>query len=265
MQWERLNQKDFKKALIKSKRVCVIPVGVLEKHGSHAAIGTDLLAVRAIACAAAKIEPVVVFPEYYFSQIYEARHQIGTIAIKPELLLKLLENVCDEIARNGFLKIILLNGHGGNRHFLPFFCQTLLSQKKSYMVYLADMGFDRQKELKEIMDSDEDMHAGEIESSLMAFLDESLFKREYVPSKPSLSLNRMKDLNSNIYTAIWWYSMFPMHYGGDARSASSQKGKKFFEFFTNHVVQVFRSVKKNKTGPLLLKEFYSKTNLGGLI
>jgi creatinine amidohydrolase len=261
MQWERLNQKDFIKARSASGRFCVVPVGVLEKHGPHAAIGTDLLTVHAIACAAARKEPAVVFPGYFFSQIFEARHQIGTIAIRQDLMMEVLDNLCDEIGRNGFTKILLLNGHGGNRHFLPFFCQTQLAAKKPYAVYTASYGFERQSELKPLMDSEEDQHGGEIESSMMAYLGEDLFRQAYVPGKPSLSLGRLPNL-SGAYNSIGWYSMFPDHYGGDARTATAEKGRKFFDWFTERTSETYRAVKKDRTGPQLLKEFHGRTNHG---
>jgi creatinine amidohydrolase len=258
MQWERLNWTDFKKAVETSGQVCVLPMGVLEKHGPHAAIGTDLLSVHAAACEAATIEPAVVFPYYYFSQIYEARHQAGTIAIKPRLLYDLLENVCDEIARNGFKKIILLNGHGGNNHFLPFFCQCMLAKEKDYLVYMSDMGFSQGDKLKALMESKEDYHGGEVESSLMMALGGDLMNKSYVPRAPSEALPRMQGMHP-VYTGIWWYSQFPDHYGGDANPASAEKGKKFMTLFTEYVADVIRKVKKDREGPALQAEFFKRT------
>ncbi|SRR5258706_8375843 len=62
----------------------------------------------------AALEPVIEFPDYIFTQIPEARHLPGTIGIDGDLMIKLLDNVCREIARNGCKKVVLLNAHGGN-------------------------------------------------------------------------------------------------------------------------------------------------------
>ncbi len=43
---EELTAPDFLKAVQKSDSVCVIPIGVLEKHGPHLPLGTDILAAR---------------------------------------------------------------------------------------------------------------------------------------------------------------------------------------------------------------------------
>ena len=90
MYWEELTADDFVEA-VKSTGVCVIPMGVVEKHGSHLPLGTDMIIGRTIAEMAARLEPFVIFPYYYFGQINEARHVPGTIAVSPELQMKLLQ------------------------------------------------------------------------------------------------------------------------------------------------------------------------------
>ncbi|MFN2131272.1 MAG: creatininase family protein, partial [Anaerolineae bacterium] len=113
MQWEHLTSADFAQA-VRETGVCVIAMGVVERHGEHLPLGTDFLNAHRIACLAAEREPAVVFPPFYFGQIYEARCFPGTVTIKPTLLIELIQGVFDEIGRNGFDKIVVYNGHGGN-------------------------------------------------------------------------------------------------------------------------------------------------------
>ena len=77
MQWELLTATDLADAALHTD-VCVLAVGVLEKHSEHLPLGTDYLVGHAIACRAAAIEPAVVFPPFYFGQIYEAGGFQGT-------------------------------------------------------------------------------------------------------------------------------------------------------------------------------------------
>ena len=107
--WEELTAEDFVKAIQKASGTCVLPFGILEKHRPHLPIGTDLLDVRYAALHAAEQEYAVVFPEYYFGQIFEAKHQPGTIAYSAKLQLELLQETTDEMARNGCKKIIIAN------------------------------------------------------------------------------------------------------------------------------------------------------------
>src|SRR5262245_37097705 len=124
--WDELTASDWPAALEKSARTCLLPMGILEKHGPHAPMGSDLIQVRDIAARAVKQEYAVTFPDYFYGQIYEARHQPGTFALPPTLVLELLQATCDEIGRNGFKKIVIVNGHGGNTNLLRYFVQSQL-------------------------------------------------------------------------------------------------------------------------------------------
>ncbi|MGA8648799.1 MAG: creatininase family protein [Candidatus Sulfotelmatobacter sp.] len=102
--WEELTAADFREGIHRAQGTCLLPFGILEKHGPHLPLGTDLLDVRYAALHAAEQEYAVVFPEYYFGQIAEARHEPGTIAYSSEMQLALLQETTDEMARNGCKK-----------------------------------------------------------------------------------------------------------------------------------------------------------------
>ena len=137
VKWEELTTPEFIQAVSESEKVCVVPLGIVEKHGPYLPLGTDLYIVRDVAIRAARSEYVVVFPEFFIGQINESRHQPGTIAYSPELVWKMLEETLDEIARNGFKKIILINGHGGNNSMLSYLSMALLSREREYTVYFT--------------------------------------------------------------------------------------------------------------------------------
>src|ERR1700690_2151618 len=124
--WEELTAADFRSAIQQSQGTCLLPFGILEKHGPDLPLGTSLLDVRYAALHAAEQEYSVVFPEYYFGQIAEARHQPGTVAYRSDLQLALLQATTDEMARNGCHKILIVNGHGGNTALLQYFIQLQL-------------------------------------------------------------------------------------------------------------------------------------------
>src|SRR6476619_5554268 len=134
--WEELTAPDFVQAVTRSGGTCLLPFGILEKHGPHLPLGTDLLDVRYAALHAAEQEYAVVFPEYYFGQIFEAKHEPGTVAYSRELQLQLLQETTDEMARNGCKKVIIVNGHGGNPNLLNFFAQSQLEKPHDYVVYI---------------------------------------------------------------------------------------------------------------------------------
>src|SRR5690348_7038227 len=136
--WDELTASDWPLALQKSAGTAILPIGILEKHGPHAPIGSDLIQVREWAARAAKQEYAVVFPDYFYGQINEAKHEPGAFALPSRLVWDLLDATCDEIARNGFKKILIINGHGGNPNLLHYFVQTQLERRRDYVVYLYD-------------------------------------------------------------------------------------------------------------------------------
>src|ERR1700742_698617 len=119
--WEELTAEDFVKGLDQAKGVCLLPFGIIEKHGPSGPMGTDLLNVRYATFEAVKKEYAIVFPEYYFGQIFEAKHQPGTLAYSTHLQLEMLQETTAEMARNGCKKVVIISGHGGNTSLIQFF------------------------------------------------------------------------------------------------------------------------------------------------
>src|SRR6185503_12242592 len=138
MRWEELTSDQFAQAVTTAQGVCLLPLSVIERHAHHLPLGTDMFIGREICRRAAELEPAIIFPDFIFTQILEAQHCAGTIALSPDLILPLLENVCREIARNGLEKIILVNAHGGNDHLIHYFAQLQLAGPRSYVVYVSD-------------------------------------------------------------------------------------------------------------------------------
>jgi len=253
--WEELTAADFREAIHQAQGICLLPFGILEKHGPHLPLGTDLLDVRYASLHAAEKEFAVVFPEYYFGQIFEARHQPGTIAYSSHLQMELLQETTDEMARNGCRKIIIVNGHGGNEHLLPFFAQTQLEKPHDYVVYVFDQrtpdsGGPPKK-------TTVDMHAGESETSKMMIARPDLVHQDRANSESGADLARLK-LPDGVYTGIWWYARFPNHYSGDGSAATRELGEFQMNWWINAVADVIRAVKADDESLKLQNEFYEK-------
>ena len=128
MYWEELTGDQFPQAVAAAQGVCLLPLSCIERHAHHLPLGTDMYIGRELCRRAAEIEPALIFPDFIFTQILEARHCPGTIAIEPDLILRLLDNICREIARNGLTKIIIVNAHGGNNYLIHFFAANPVGQ-----------------------------------------------------------------------------------------------------------------------------------------
>lgn len=260
MKWSELTSLNFRKAVEKCEGVCLLPLGVIEKHGDHLPLGTDLLTAQEIACRAAEIEPAIVFPEYYFTQIQEAKHQPGCIAIKAEMMWKMLENVCEEISRNGLKKIIFVNGHGGNNSFLPYFIQMMLEKQRDYIIYMHQ-GWsghsEYAKKWEKLKETTEDGHAGEMETSVMMAIRSELTRMEDLSEKPGKALGRLSHL-PGIGTPVSWYANYPDHYAGDGHYGTREKGELLMKGFVASLVDVTKAVKADTETERLYKEFFSR-------
>ena len=260
--WDELVASDFQKALEKSSKTCILPIGILEKHGPHSPIGTDLIHVREWAARAVKSEYAVVFPDYFYGQINEARHQPGTFALPSHVIYELLEATCDEIARNGFDKIIILNGHGGNPEFLQFFMQSLLNKRHSYAVYLYrpqnDDTYTQEYRKMHKSDMATDQHAGESETSVLMYYRPDLMRMDRATDQSGA--NQKRSSVPNLYTPIWWYSSYPNHYAGEGAKATAEYGK----FITDHEIATFikalQTVKADTKTIQLQNEFFDRVD-----
>jgi creatinine amidohydrolase len=257
--WEELTAADFVQALDAAANSCVLPFGIVEKHGPAGPLGTDLINVRYTTLLAAADEYAIVFPEYYFGQIFEAKHQPGTIAYSARLQHDLLQETVAEMARNGCRKIMIVNGHGGNTALLQYFAQTQLETPKDYIVYTMSALSSAQGMPTAAAPSRPgvDGHAGEGEISNVMASRPELVHPERSSSQSGADLNRL-ELPEGLYTGIWWYAKFPNHYQGDSSAASAARGAATTRAVAVRIANAIRAVKRDETGPRLQKEFFEK-------
>ena len=254
--WEELTAAEFREAIAKSQGACLLPFGILEKHGPHLPLGTDLLNVRYAAEHAALQEYAVIFPAYYFGQIAEARHEPGTVAYNAEMQMKLLQATTDEMGRNGCKKILIVNGHGGNEHFLPYFAQSQLDSPHDYVVYIQ-WGYEPTRKVGAEKEGP-DWHAGQTETSNMLVTRPDLVHMDRAKDESGADQKRDR-LPENVYTGIWWYARFPNHYSGDGSTASKEQGEADLQSWINAVVKAIRAVKADDESLKLQNEFYEKS------
>lgn len=279
MQWENLSAPDFETARQSSESLCIVPMGVLESHGPHLPLGTDIFEAYTIAVEAAKLEPAVVFPAYYFGQLSGAQHIPGNICLDHDLLLKLLEKVCREIARNGFKKILLLNAHGGNQAFVQYFLQSTLHVKKDYTVYsMQAMTDDVLKQLCEDPDGmgaalsakerkaveqaeasgEAGAHAGMIETSFMLGVDRSKVHTDRMYDQDFRNRGRLLELKqAEVMTWNFWYAEYPNNYAGDPAGASPAIGEALIGLLARRAARAIRVIKDDELTLQLQREFFA--------
>jgi creatinine amidohydrolase len=258
---EELTSPKFVKAVDLAGGVCVIPLGIIEKHGPHLPLGTDLFESREVAFHAAEKEYAVVFPPYFTGQIFEAAHQPGAIAYSTELMWKMLEETCKELSRNGLKKIILLNGHGGNTSFLQYFCQSQLAKQQDYVVVLFQPENDpvNGPEIKSLKKAKLDGHAGEEETSMMYYINPAFVDQEALKNESGLDQNRLSALPF-AYTGIWWYAKYPNHFASDINTPNKRLGELLVTSDAGQLAELIKFMKKDNTIQQLQEEFFKRVH-----
>jgi len=252
--WEELTGPDFIQAIHQSQGVCVLPFGIIEKHGPHLPLGTDLLDVRYAVMNAVKQEYAVVFPPYYFGQIFEARHEPGTLAYSLSTQLTLLQETVSEMARNGCKKIVIVNGHGGNESLLPLFAQSQLASPRDYVVYVFGLP-DTNLPGRPGKRDPEDMHAGETETSNMLVARPDLVHMDRAASESGADQNR-DPLPEGVYTGIWWYARFPNHYAGKGADATRALGEFDQKAWSQQIAGAIKAIKADNESLKLQNQFF---------
>jgi creatinine amidohydrolase len=257
---EEITSPQFIGAVEKAGGVCVIPLGIIEKHGPHLPLGTDLFEAREIAVSAAKKEYTIIFPPYFTGQIFEAKHQPGAIAYSKDLMWKMLEETCAELSRNGLKKIILLNGHGGNNNFLQYFCQAQLAEQNNYVVVFFRPGEDPNldKEIASLEKAKLDGHAGEEETSMMYVIRPDLVDLGAIKNESGLDQDRLKGLPFG-YTGIWWYAKYPNHFASDVAQPEEKLGKLLIEREAIQLAALIKFMKSDNSIEKLQDEFFRRS------
>jgi len=257
--WDRLTSPDFKIAVGEAKGVCIIPIGVLEKHGAQLPLGTDVIRAREMCRRAAEQEYCIVYPDFYVGQIFEAKQQPGTVAYSTELMLKMLDETCREIARNGLKKIILVNTHGGNNSFLPYFLQIQMESPRDYAVFLFQLReeADTQAKIRALRKSTAGGHADEIETGEMLVICPEHVRMDQTTTISGRDMGRLSHLK-NVTTGISWYSRYPNHYAGEAQGATAELGEVRLTSRSAQLAEAVKVIKADDTTIRLQNEFFQQ-------
>ena len=176
--WQEMRRDQFESTL-QDKPIIVLPVGSIEQHGPHCPVDVDLSIpwhIALEASARATDFPLVVVPALPYGFTHYNQGFKGTITLQLETFIALVSDVCLSIYRNGFERLILLNGHGGNHHPLKAIAvklaeHNLFALAISHWDLVAD-------ELEEWGDKESRIgHAGEWETSLQLHLRPHLVDR----------------------------------------------------------------------------------------
>jgi creatinine amidohydrolase len=220
----------------------ILPVASMEQHGPHLAVGVDTVLCEAVCRLAAEAVgpelPVIVAPTLWCGM---AEHHMafgGTFTFDIPTYRAVLLACLRSIARHGFRKVLIVNGHGGNisalAAFLPDFAvETGLQVRATTYFELAQPGIATVLE-----DQDRVRHACEGETSMMLALAPDLVRRERLPEAVGPAHSTPRPLGVARYRPFRSFSETGVV--GDARKATKEKGERLAAICRDAIVAVLK-------------------------
>jgi len=254
MRWLDLTSPDLDREL-KAGSIAVMVVGSIEIHGPHLPLGTDTMVTQALVELAADKEHAVVLPPLPYAYVPENRHFPGTVTMSPELILKMLDEISDEVGRNGFDKLLLVNGHGGNNAILNTFVMSR-STKRHPIVYAYLSPWTIPDDLhRKVTEGQETGHACVIETSRALALFKHLVKMEYVKRPARTGATKLPE---GVMSPYWWQAYCTDLYLGEPRLATEQKGRMLNDAMVENLVRAIRAVKEDEVTPKVAEDFKTR-------
>jgi len=216
--------------------VALLPWGATEAHNYHLPYATDVIECDHIAAEAARIAwekgvKVIVLPTVPFG-VNTGQFDIRLdINMNPSTQALVLRDVVESLSRQGFAKLVVLNGHGGNdfrqmiREIQPDYPQLFLSAINWYHVLDGKKYFDEPGD-----------HAGEMETSVMMSIAADLLLPLSEAGTGSSRPFKLKGLREGWAWAQRDWVKATVDTGvGDPRRASAEKGKAFLDDLTRRI------------------------------
>jgi creatinine amidohydrolase len=187
--WQEMWRHEFEE-VIKHDPVVIVPTGSVEQHGPHCPVDVDIVDSFYISVEAArKIEdfPAIVSPPVWSGFAHYNMGFAGTISLRMDTYRNLVLDICRSIYANGFKRILLLNGHGGN-HAPNKTIQTQLSEENIFLIALSWWELVPQ-EMRILSTSDGENvgHGGEWETSVQLHLRPHMILREMMVADRDLT------------------------------------------------------------------------------
>jgi creatinine amidohydrolase/Fe(II)-dependent formamide hydrolase-like protein len=231
---------------LKEVDVAVLPVGAIEQHGPHLPLDTDAFdaeyLARRVAEACSNPKPLVL-PTIFYGVSYHHESFQGTISISNDTLARLIYEIGLSVARNGIKKLVILNGHGGNSPALNHAAQMI--NRDAHIFVCVDTGETSDIDIDNLIETPNDVHAGEIETSTSLAVRPHLVKMDQAPKSVPEFSSRYLDFTSK--RGVLWYAhtrrISTSGVMGDPTIASAEKGQKIWQVMIAHLVALVEDLK----------------------
>ena len=159
--------------------VAVLPIGSFEQHGAYLPLTTDTVVACAIAARIAAVHPVLRLPPITVSCSHEHAAWPGTVSISAATLGAVVRDIAGSLRLSGITALILVNGHGGN-YVLRNVVQESGGSGTRMALFPGSADWDAARSRAGVRTpSHSDMHAGEVETSILLHTRPELVRPGY--------------------------------------------------------------------------------------
>ena len=243
--WETLTWKEIEERL-RFIDTAILPCGAIEQHGPHLPVDVDYYDARymAIKVAEACADPKpFVLPSIPYGVSYHHSAFKGTISVTNNALSALVYDIGMCLAQSGIKKIVILNGHGDNKPTLTYAAQMINRDARIFVC--VDTGETSDVDLYGLIDTPNDIHAGEIETSMTLALRPELVDMSEAVDETLDFANTYLDFTSE--RGVSWYvhtqRISESGVMGNATKATAEKGRKMWDIAIQKMVEFVESIK----------------------
>lgn len=157
-------------------RVAILPIGSFEQHGPYLPLITDTVIATSICHELTVAYPLFELPPITMSCSHEHSAWPGTVSISPRTLYSMVTDIADSVTRSGLSALVLVNAHGGN-YVLSNVVQEANAHGTRMALFPAGPDWNNARVAAGLESTmHEDMHAGEIETSILLHTHSELVK-----------------------------------------------------------------------------------------
>ncbi len=235
--------------LPKGQAVIVLPIASIEQHGPHLPIYTDSIITKQVLNRTLALLPddlpIWTLPLLPYGKSNEHVGFAGTVTLTSETLIRVLKEIGDNVARSGFQRLAILNGHGGNTEIIDIVIRDI-RERTGLLVFALHLylrvavpsaGLSKAERIYGI-------HAGDVETSILLQCRPDLVRQELAPSSIPTHLQKLKYPPFMGPLTFAWLTQDITETGvlGDATTADPAKGEHFLSDAATQIADMLHHI-----------------------